>query len=375
MRSLETTVAALVGLSLVSSSAASPGDASPIFGTYSKQTTGNAEWMKQYSDDTLLVHMNIPGTHNSATWNYTQATQNALRQFTDQNGMTLPAPESVRCQEQPVIKMLNSGIRAIDLRYAFDPNKTSLVFYHTAALLSETATVGNLLEAFYQWLDDHPSETLFLSMQYEPSTSKSGSNETALQHKLYNALTSDEAKRYFVQDQELGTLGESRGKITLLRRFDLDQLPSGDTESLPGPHFSQSLWEDNGPEIALTYNTTKNLTAYIGDYYHPVTAPGSSAAENIRWKYNATTRNILKATTQHRDSLFWTWASGTNAGNNPPDWPQTLAVGNGSDSTPDGGVNHQLVPFFKGQKGKRLGIVMFDFFDQPSDLIDTFLAV
>ena len=33
------------------------------------------------------------------------------------------------------------------------------------------------------------------------------------------------------------------------------------------------------------------------------------------------------------------------------------------------------VKFRKQQKGKRVGIVMFDFFDQPSKLIDTFLSL
>ena len=38
-----------------------------------------------------------------------------------------------------------------------------------------------------------------------------------------------------------------------------------------------------------------------------------------------------------------------------------------------GGVNQQLVPYFKNMTGKRLGIIMFDFYDQPADLVQTFL--
>lgn len=86
------------------------GDASPIFGQYSKETNANAEWMKQYPDDTLLVHMNIPGTHDSATWNYSQATQDALSGIAALNQVTVPPPETFRCQEQSLIDMLNSGI-------------------------------------------------------------------------------------------------------------------------------------------------------------------------------------------------------------------------------------------------------------------------
>ena len=54
-------------------------------------------------------------------------------------------------------------------------------------------------------------------------------------------------------------------------------------------------------------------------------------------------------------------------------WPVIQALGNGTEYTPKGGVNDLLLPFLKEQKGKRVGIVMFDFFDQPGDLIETFL--
>ncbi|KAJ5420543.1 hypothetical protein N7465_003062 [Penicillium sp. CMV-2018d] len=349
-------------------------NATPIFGSYEKSTGGKAEWMKRYPDETLLVHMNIPGTHDSATWNYTQATQDAMRGLTDLNQVVVPEPEALRCQDSPFIDMLDMGIRAFDLRYAFDPTNSTLIFYHSQALLSQTATVDNVLFGFYQWLDDHPSETIFLSFQYQGSTGLYASNNAAVQLQLYNILTSPVARHYFMQTKdELGTLGDSRGKITLMRRFDLDKLPDSYTAALPGLHFSPSLWTDNGPDITLEYNTAKGLSAYIEDYYQPLTPTGSNAIENIRWKYNATVEHIRKATSQHPDSLFWTWASSNNIENNPPDWPRIMALGNGTDYTPAGGVNQRLVPFLERQKGKRVGIVMFDFFDQPSDLIDTFL--
>jgi 1-phosphatidylinositol phosphodiesterase len=347
-------------------------DATPIFGSYVKDTGSKAEWMKSYNDDTQLIHMNIPGTHDSATWNYSQATQDSLLGITDLNQVTVPVPETFRCQELSLINMLDRGIRAFDLRYAFDPTNTTIIFYHSEALLSEIATIDNVLFGFYKWLDDHPSETLFLSLQYEGSTAKYASNDAALQLKLYNTLTSPVARKYFVQKKnELGTLGEARGKITLMRRFDLDQLADSYTTAMPGLHFSPSLWTDNDPNIVLTYNEKKDLTAYIEDYYEP---SGSNATENIQWKYNATTSHIIKATTEYPNSLFWTWASSENTDIVPPVWPRIMAIGNGT-LTPQGGVNQRLVPFLKKQKGKRVGIVMFDYFDVPSDLIDEFLSL
>lgn len=64
----------------------------------------------------------------------------------------------------------------------------------------------------------------------------------------------------------------------------MDELPGFYTNSLPGLHFSPSLWTDNDQNIILTYNEKKHLTAYIEDYYQPTTPEGSNATESIQWK-------------------------------------------------------------------------------------------
>ncbi|RDW77653.1 hypothetical protein BP6252_05706 [Coleophoma cylindrospora] len=351
-------------------------DASPIFGEYEQTSANTSEWMKKYPDATKLVHMNIPGTHDSSTWNYSDATQSALKHVTDLDGVTVYPSEIYRCQDKPFIDMLNLGIRAFDLRFAFDPTNSTLVFWHGQALQSETATVEDVLFGFYKWLDDHPSEAVLLSFQYEGSTTLYAANDAAVQLSMFNVLTSDHAKKYFVQTQgQLGTLGEARGKITLLRRFNLDQLAESYSEQLPGLHFSPSLWTDNDPNIALTYNTEKNLTAYIEDYYGLDSPIGSGAALNIQWKYNATTAHLLKAATQDPDSLFWSFASSNYNADSPPETPKIMALGNGTDYTPRGGVNQLLVPFLKNMTGKRVGIVMFDFFETPNTLVPTLLSL
>ena len=139
--------------------------ASPILGVYESNasTTNTSTWMKNYPDSTELIHMNIPGTHDSSTWNYSQATQDSLLHITNVDGVT-PSPAAIyRCQERSYFDMLNDGIRAFDIRYSFDATNSSLVVYHSAALQSETALLSDIMFGFYQWLEDHPSETLLLS--------------------------------------------------------------------------------------------------------------------------------------------------------------------------------------------------------------------
>ncbi|KAH8821900.1 PLC-like phosphodiesterase [Xylogone sp. PMI_703] len=350
-------------------------DASSIFGVYENVQSHTATWMKKYPDRTELYRMNIPGTHDSATWNYTQARQDELRPLTDINGV-VPAPaQYYRCQDVPFIDMLNGGIRAFDLRFAFDPTNTTLVFYHSQSLQSETSTVNDVLYAFYHWLDDHPSETIFLSFMNEGSTAKYAHFDVRVQTAIYNALTDAAAKKYFVQTKgELVTLGEARGKITLLRRFNLNQLPASYNAALPGLDFTNG-WNDNDPDITLQYNGAKGLNAYIEDFYEMDSPIGSPASLNVAWKYNTTTAHLIKAATEHHDSLFWSFASSEYTSNIPPETPEIQALGNGTAVTPLGGVNDRLVSFLRGMKGKRVGIVMFDFFEQPSNLIETFLSI
>ncbi|THC97386.1 hypothetical protein EYZ11_003159 [Aspergillus tanneri] len=333
-----------------------------------------AHWMKRYPDSTPVVRMNLPGTHDSATWNYSQATQDALRPITDLNGESLQVSDWYRCQDRSLIDMLNAGIRVFDLRFAMDATSSTLVFYHGAALQSETATVEDVFFGFYHWLDHHPTEALFLSLKYEDGTARNATNDISVQRAMYKILTSMPARHYLNPMQnELGTLGQARGKITLFRRFDMADLPTEEVAHVPGLHFPPRLWTDNSPNIELLYNKRKNFTAFIGDFYETGAGLGSSAALNIQWKLNATTSHLVKAATQHPDSLFWTFASSEYDTNVPPDYPRIMALGNGTQKTPQGGANHQLISFMQQHKGQRLGIVMFDFFDQPADLVATLL--
>lgn len=325
--------------------------------------------MSTYPDSTPVTQMNLPGTHDSATWNYSQATQDALIPVTRLNNRLLHNSVIYRCQEKSIVDMLNAGIRIFDLRFALDPTNSSLVFYHGAALQSETATVEDVLYGFYKWLDDHPTEAVFLSFQHEGVL-----YSKLAQSKTYDVFTSPHAKRYIVQTKnQLGRLGDARGRVTLFRRFDLEDLPDSYTEALPGIHFSPRNWTPNSPDIELVYDTNINSTAYIEDFYETSAGSDTSAALNIQWKYNATIAHLEKAATGPAEGLFWTFASSEYNEHIPPYYPRIMALGNGNESTPQGGVNHRLLQYIKRQKGKRLGIVMLDFFDDPDNVVETLL--
>lgn len=100
-------------------------DAAPIFGDYVNVQSNTSLWMKAYPDSVPVVHMNIPGTHDTDTWNYSLATQKSLLNITNLVNLTEVPPEIYRCQDVSIIGMLNAGIRAFDLRYAYDVTASS----------------------------------------------------------------------------------------------------------------------------------------------------------------------------------------------------------------------------------------------------------
>ncbi|KAJ7890532.1 hypothetical protein B0H14DRAFT_2689694 [Mycena olivaceomarginata] len=71
--------------------------------------------MRNYPDATKLVHMTLPGTHDSATWNYTQATQDSLFRYT---GTDVPPAAIFQCQDKSLFDILNLGIM-FDLQFAY----------------------------------------------------------------------------------------------------------------------------------------------------------------------------------------------------------------------------------------------------------------
>lgn len=375
-------VAATWGASIgLASNIKFPPNATEIFGPFVHDNGTLATWMSQRPDETPLALINIPGTHDSATWNYTQATQDALSNITAGDGEPTYPPEVFRCQSASIMESLSAGVRFFDLRFALDPTSTKLVFWHSQALMSERATVDDVITAFYYWLGLHPSETVILSFQYEGSTIVNATFDATVQHMIFDILNSTTAAQYIDQTHDvLPTLGAARGKVVLFRRFDLDELPDEYEAALPGLHLSPSLWTDNNKATSLTYNTVLNLIAYIEDYYEPDDlGDNSTAADNIAAKVNATVSHLEMATSDNLDydrSLFITFASAEHVTAVPVAvTPQIMALGVGNSSTPLGGVNQQIIPVIQSLEGRRMGIVVVDFWDEPRDLVKSILGL
>ncbi|KAF5309855.1 hypothetical protein D9619_010349 [Psilocybe cf. subviscida] len=310
------------------------------------------DWMAKIPDSTKLVHMNLPGTHDTSTWNYSDATQASLLRYTG----PIRSAEVYRCQEKSILQSLNDGIRVFDLRVAYNPGNDTIGLHHSQALLSPTTRLEDLFFALYNWLDKHTSEAVLVSVNHESGTSTP--EDPAFYIKLYDILTSPLAQKYWIQTNgTLGTLGEARGKLTLLQRFSYDMLPSNLTKRIGIP-LDPGHWTDNGKIIELTYNVAKHQVAFIEDFYNlPVDFPPQSGTNTyIDAKFDAVTAHLTNATRTdlNPDQLYISFASTAYIGDTPPVTPKIFALGNG---TAEPGINTRLIPFLRARKGQRVGII------------------
>ena len=73
----------------------------------------------------------------------------------------------------------------------------NLRLFLAKALLSPTTRMEDVFFGLYFWLERHPTETVLVSMNYEPGTGTL--NDASLQERVYRILTSDLAKEYWIQ--------------------------------------------------------------------------------------------------------------------------------------------------------------------------------
>ena len=147
------------------------------------------DWMKCLPDTLPMCKISIPGTHDSGT---------------TRGGRML------KTQAVGIPAQLQQGIRAFDIR--LEKKNGKLGIFHSYAF-QKIYWEDDVLPAFINFLQAHPSETLIVSLKKE-------GGELQDYASLLSASLSDPANRnYFVQDYhpEL-TLKDCRGKILFLHR-------------------------------------------------------------------------------------------------------------------------------------------------------------
>lgn len=211
-------------------------------------------WMKELRDETPLSALSLPGTHNSPTCH-----------------RALP---SVRCQAVSPREQLDNGVRFFDLRVQPEsPNNTSsdkLILVHSVFPISLTGTkyFRDLYNEILDFLSRNPSETIIISVKREGT---GDATDQQLSRTLFDHYASRDPQKWFTEPR-IARLGESRGKMVLFRRFNLDDAQKREHGG-KGWGLDAAGWADNTPcdyhgdlcvqdfyEVLDTMNIDKKIT-------------------------------------------------------------------------------------------------------------------
>ena len=157
-----------------------------------KSQEGSTDWMGKIKDSVDIRELAIPGTHDSAAsificpyyklWWYNYQYQ---------------------CHMWSIEDQLNSGIRYLDLRPAGDG-----ILYHGDG--QTQYTFRHVFEIFKNFLINHPTEGLFVRIQFQEKFY--GDNiEECKKKVIYSVL--DEFSEFLFKDNNVPTMGELRKKM------------------------------------------------------------------------------------------------------------------------------------------------------------------
>jgi len=202
-----------------------------------KPEVESAEWMKNLDDGLLLSDINLPGTHDSAT-EYCE-----LGIFS-------------KCQAKEIREQLDSGYRYLDIRLGVDMvcGEPVLKLVHGsttcktgASIFASTLYLDEVLSQCYQFFVANPSETVAFVVKYETGDLSVAEFEELLDSSI------QEHEDYWYLSGSMPELGEARGKLVLMRRYD-DVANLGERSGINVSWVEQNVLKDSMPAEEITDN-------------------------------------------------------------------------------------------------------------------------
>ena len=236
-------------------------------------------WMQDIEDNRLVCKMSIPGTHDTGAY-----TGNAW----------------VKTQDKNIEQQLNSGIRFFDIRLVHQNGVLKLCH---GSHIFDTTFVGDVLKTTAEFLKEHPSETVIMTIKRDHDLDKDVG--TKYRGALQKALEGDRALTpYMVKSFRSDfTLGDLRGKMLIISRDGWIMTPSG---NIP-------RWSDNASFTSSIESTNgSSTTIHVEDHYK------SRASDKVSY----VAQNVRKAQAAFSGSQNdWFITFSSSAGPNGGAWP------------------------------------------------------
>ena len=276
-------------------------------------------WMQDIEDNRLVCKMSIPGTHDTGAY-----TGNAW----------------VKTQDKNIEQQLNSGIRFFDIRLVHDNGILKLC--HASVIFHDRNLVDNVLKTTVEFLKEHPSETVIMTIKRDHDLDKDGG--TKYLGALQKALEGDRALTpYMVKSFRSDfTLGDLRGKMLIISRDGWIMIPSGKVTSWPdNASFTSSIKSTDG----------SSTTIHVEDHYKSRSSDKVSyVAQNVR--------KAQAAFSEPQNDWFITFSS--TAGPYGLAWPKNTT----------GDIDPHVNNVLKGNENFRTcGILVFNFAGWWDDML------
>lgn len=173
-----------------------------------------SDWMSFVPSESLLSDISIPGTHDTGAIRLVKSHS----RMTEVGPVTVPVPVPpayYQCQCLPLVKLLEIGVRFLDIRCRLYNNTFRI---HHDDMYMELTFGVDVRDVCIDFLKKHPHETIIMSVKREYSTYKSSNTFEQTFMKYVNDNDPNHDFWYF--GDTIPKLGDVRGKIVLLRRFD-----------------------------------------------------------------------------------------------------------------------------------------------------------
>ena len=174
----------------------------------SQPASGNPDWMADLADTKMIAELSIPGSHDSGA------------RFDLAQGLA-------QTQKLTIAEQLDAGVRYFDIRCRHVGDQ--FLIYHGG--VDQNQTYDEVLATMYAFLDAHPHETILASVKEESVPTQNTRSFEA----TFDAYIAQAPTRWILTPT-LPRLGDVRGKVVLLRRFDATTTPLG---------VDATVWSDN----------------------------------------------------------------------------------------------------------------------------------
>ncbi len=203
-----------------------------------------SEWMSAIRGETKITEITVPGTHDSCARKFKQSFVDIV----------------AKCQNLNIPQQLDEGVRFLDIRCEVDSSTHSVKTVHGSVDCwngNDYYYLDFLFQDVYHWLDEHPSESVFLMIKEDDGNVGAPTFTSAIyeyihgygQNKYFYGEDYD-YHDYWYLDKTVPTLDEVRGKIVLFNRFDRYIASSGSTAS--EEESGQKIKYDNQESTSLT---------------------------------------------------------------------------------------------------------------------------